>query len=123
MRHARFSIGLAIAVLLAPIAGLLVRPAIAADEVTLKGEVVDMACYIGQQAKGPDHKKCAQKCAEMGQPLGLLAEDGKVYLLIADHVNQAPFQKARQKAGDQVTIKGSVESHDGVNALTVLDIK
>ena len=50
----------------------------------LSGEVVDLACYVGHGAKGPDHQKCALKCAQMGQPLGLLTPEGKIYLLVAD---------------------------------------
>lgn len=111
------------AVLAFPVTGsLMSRPALA-EEITVSGEVLDMACYIGHGAKGAEHKKCAVKCAQMGQPVGLLAADGKVYLLIADHVDQAPYVKARTLAGDQVTIKGEVDTKDGISALTVKEIK
>jgi len=91
--------------------------------VTLSGELVDMACYIGHGASGPDHAKCAAKCALLGQPVGLVSADGKVYLLVADHADGGAYDKARKLAGEKVEIKGEVNSKDGVNALTVNEVK
>jgi len=105
--------------ILAPAAGSLAAEGEAAAEVTVKGEVLDMACYLAHEAKGPDHQKCAQKCAEMGQPIGLLAGDGKVYLLVADHADQSAFEQAKTLAGQQVTITGPVAARSGISALTV----
>ena len=33
------------------------------------GEVVDLACYVAQGAKGADHAGCAKSCVKNGQPL------------------------------------------------------
>ncbi len=99
------------------------RPVLAYEEVTVTGEVVDMACYIGHDGKGPQHKKCAAKCAEMGQPVGLLTADGKVYLLVADHADASAYEKVRKLAGDQVTLRGENTSKDGINALTVQEVR
>jgi len=106
-------------------------PALRADEhshtagpdVTLKGEIVDLACYIGHGAKGPDHQKCAEKCAQMGQPLGLLTTDGKLYILVADHQDATAFRKAATFAGAQVEVTGEPAEKGGVSALTVHGIK
>jgi len=105
--------------LLAPAAGLLAAEGEGATEVTVKGEVLDMACYLAHEAKGPDHQKCALKCAQMGQPIGLLTGDGKVYLLVADHADQSAFEQAKTLAGQQVTISGPVAGRNGMEALTV----
>ena len=53
--------------------------------VTVKGEVIDMVCYTDSGASGKDHADCAKTCISAGLPVGLKAEDGKVYLLIGDH--------------------------------------
>jgi hypothetical protein len=95
----------------------------AASDVTLTGEVLDLACYISHGAKGPDHAGCAAKCAEMGQPVGLAASDGKVYVLVADHADSSAFTKAKSMAGKKVEIKGEVAAKDGINALTVHAVK
>jgi len=91
--------------------------------VTVSGEIVDLACYLARGGKGPEHAACAAKCAEMGQPLGLAASDGTVYLLMADHADSSAFTKAKSLAGTKVEIKGQVASRDGMSGLTVLAIK
>ena len=92
-------------------------------DVTLTGEVLDLACYLGHGAKGTEHAGCAVKCAEMGQPIGLSASDGKVYLLLADHADSSAFTKTKALAGKKVEIKGEVAAKDGMNALTVHAVK
>lgn len=94
-----------------------------AADVTLTGEVLDLACYVSHGAKGPEHATCAVKCAEMGQPIGLAASDGKVYLLMADHADSSPFTRTKSFAGRKVEIKGEVSAKDGINGLTVHSVK
>ena len=61
-------------------------PAFAKTE-TVKGQIVDQACYTKDMVnnKGVDHKMpadtkdCAIACAKKGQPLALLTSDGKVF--------------------------------------------
>jgi hypothetical protein len=50
--------------------------------VTVVGEVVDLSCYLQVGKHGDKHRECGQKCVENGQPVGLLAKDGTVYLLV-----------------------------------------
>jgi hypothetical protein len=73
---------------------LLPLQAAAADkaaDTTVKGELVDMACYMSHDGQGADHADCAVKCVKGGQPMGLKAADGKLYLLFADHGDSAAF--------------------------------
>jgi hypothetical protein len=59
-------------------------PAFAKTE-TIKGELVDQACYT-KDAKnvGEAHKDCAVTCAKKGQTVALVTEDGKVYSVMGD---------------------------------------
>jgi hypothetical protein len=50
--------------------------------VTVVGEVIDLSCYLQVGKHGDKHRDCAQKCARAGQPIGLLQDDGRIYLLI-----------------------------------------
>src|SRR5262245_48930857 len=95
----------------------------AAADVTLTGEVLDLACYIGHGAKGPDHAGCAQKCLDAGQPAGLAASDGKVYILMADHADPGAYTQAKSMAGKKVEIKGEVADKDGMHGITVHAVK
>ena len=36
---------------------------------TIKGEIVDLMCYIDHGAKGEKHKGCAEKCIKGGGPV------------------------------------------------------
>jgi hypothetical protein len=56
-----------------------VAPVFAKTE-TVKGELVDQACYMKDKKNvGASHKECADTCAKKGQPVALLTADGKVY--------------------------------------------
>ncbi len=50
--------------------------------ITAVGEIVDLSCYLQVGKHGDKHRDCAQKCARAGQPIGLLQEDGSLYMLI-----------------------------------------
>ncbi|MEJ2422370.1 MAG: hypothetical protein P8018_11860 [Acidobacteriota bacterium] len=91
--------------------------------VSVKGEVLDMACYLTKGAHGKRHQQCALTCLRNGEPMGLLGSDGTVYLLLADHKDAKPFNEAKTYAADQVQIMGTmVESH-GIKAITVESVK
>src|SRR5436190_22717095 len=51
------------------------------QEITVKGEVLDMTCYIAQNLSGPQHAQCARECIRRGLPAGIKTDDGNVYLL------------------------------------------
>ena len=87
----------------------------AGSEVTVKGEVLDMACYVDHGAHGEKHAQCAQTCIESGLPVGIKGEDGKTYLLIGEH---KPLNKElAQYAGKTITVKGKLVSRDGINMI------
>ncbi len=90
--------------------------------VTLKGEIVDLGCFLGHQSKGPGHAKCALQCAQKGMPIGLLAADGTLYLLTMDHADAKPFEAAKAKAGQNVTITGEVHEGSGMKSLEVKQV-
>lgn len=107
---------------------LFAAPVLASDEhgaaeVTLEGEILDMACYVGHEAKGPDHADCAKRCVKGGQPMGLLAEDGTIYLLYASHADASAFEQAKDFAGQKVELKGVPASQSGIKGLEVHSVK
>ena len=91
----------------------------AKNMVTIKGEVIDMGCYLGHNSKGASHIKGAQMCAKMGMPIGLLAGDGTLYLLTMAHDDPAPFNAAKAKVGTTITITGDEHDGSGMKALEV----
>ena len=113
------------AVLLVAATGLFVgsAPAAAQDDVTVQGEVIDMACYMAKGSRGAAHKTCAQMCAKKGVPIGVLTDAGDVYLLLDDHNNSDPYDSAKKLAGDRAEISGRKFNKGGVASIVVGAVK
>ena len=95
-------------------------PALADDETTVKGEVLDMACYLDHGASGDKHAGCAEKCISSGLPVGIKDADGKVYLVIGAH--KPLNDELAPLAAKQVTLKGKLVTKDGINMLENAEI-
>jgi hypothetical protein len=90
---------------------------------TVKGEVLDMACYMDHGAHGEKHAECAKTCLKKGSPVGLLADNGQVYLLVEDHGSPDAYAKVRKEGAEKVTVTGKYNNRNGVQALVVEDVK
>ncbi len=90
---------------------------------TVSGEILDMKCYMTSGAHGEGHKDCAAMCIKGGAPMGILADDGKVYLLIEGKNDSGAFEEAKKHAGETVTITGTLSEKNGVQALVVTEVK
>ena len=90
---------------------------------TVTGEILDMKCYMTSGAHGENHKDCAAMCIKGGAPMGILVDDGKVYLLIEGKNDSGAFEEAKKHAGETVTITGTLSEKNGVQALIVTEVK
>jgi hypothetical protein len=97
-----------------------VVPVRAADAQTLKGEVVDLMCYLDHGAKGDKHAGCAKGCIEKGGPVGLLTKDDQLYLVIGDH--KPVNDKFAEFAGKTITVKGKVVERNGVKLIQNVEV-
>ena len=52
--------------------------------ITVVGEIVDFSCYVQLGKHGEKHRSCGQKCVQNGQPVGLLAHDGSLYMVMPE---------------------------------------
>ena len=91
------------------------------EDATIRGEVVDMACYIDHNATGEKHIDCAKKCIASGLPVGIKGDDGKIYLLIGEH--KPMNTELVQYAGKTITVKGKLSSRDGINMIENAEIQ
>lgn len=98
------------------------RPVLAAQEILVTGEVLDMTCYIASNLSGPEHAYCAKVCIRNGEPAGIKARDGKVYLLTGEP-GQSINAKLADYAAQVVTIKGKKSVRDGFAQLQVEEIR
>lgn len=92
---------------------------------TVVGEVIDLSCYLQVGKHGDKHRDCGQKCVRNGQPVGLLTEDGSVYMLIDEEHDprrdgMTEFRKqAVELMAHVVTVHGTLTEVDGHKALYV----
>ena len=93
-----------------------------AQEIVVTGEVLDMTCYIAYNLSGPDHAECARVCIRNGLPVGIKAQDGKVYLLSGEPGHSVNAELA-DYAAKTVTIKGRQSVRDGFAQLQVEEIR
>jgi hypothetical protein len=98
------------------------RSVVAAQEILVTGEVLDMTCYIAYNLSGPDHAECARVCIRNGLPVGIKAQDGKVYLLTGEPGHSVNAELA-DYAAKTVTIKGKESFRDGFAQLQVEEIR
>ncbi len=93
----------------------------AADTQTVKGEVVDLMCYLDHGAKGAGHAGCAKTCIKSGGPVGLLTENNQLYLLVGEH---KPANKELESyAAKTITVKGKVVERDGMKMVENAEIQ
>jgi hypothetical protein len=87
----------------------------------VKGEVLDLTCYVAYNLSGPQHASCARDCIRRGLPVGIKAEDGKVYILTGwdAHVND----ELADYAAKVVAVRGKETSHDGFAQIQVEEIR
>ncbi len=90
--------------------------------VTLKGEIVDMHCFVTRGERGPDHAGCANACISRDVPAGFVTEDGTLYVLL----NERPVSvkdKVAGLAGKTVTVTGFPVERNGVKGLQLQTVK
>ena len=94
-----------------------------AKETTVKGELLDLHCYMASGAHGSDHKSCADMCINGGAPMGVLTSDGKVYLLVSGHNKKEPYESLKKHAGEEVAVTGTSTEKDGIKGIVVTEVK
>jgi hypothetical protein len=100
----------------------LAAPAFAAD-MTIKGEVVDVACSVSKKdaGKGASHASCAMSCAKSGQPVGILTADA-IYTVAGDYAANKNA-KLLDFVAKNVIVTGEVTEKDGQKMINVKSIK
>ena len=106
----------------AAVVAALAMPAFAAD-MTVKGEVVDIACATDKKdaGKGASHASCAMSCAKSGQPVGILTADA-IYTVTGDYTANKNA-KLLDFVAKNVIVTGVVMEKDGVKSINVKSIK
>lgn len=94
--------------------------AMAGNEMTMTGQVIDLNCHTTNGASGPGHKACAQACAKAGVPLGILASDGTIYVPVSAKPGDPQNSRLAAFAESKVTVTGT---HRFVSGLHTIEIR
>lgn len=95
-------------------------PLMAAQQVTVRGEVVDSVCWIKNGARGADHRGCAQTCADGGIPLALLQEETNELIWLASSESmQGANEQLKAHASHTVEITGTWAEREGAKILVI----
>ena len=111
-------------------AAALALPAAAADRVTVTGEAIDTWCYFSgvmggaEAVTGSAHHTCALWCAAGGIPVGLLSDDGKVYMVLKIEGEGALENSGTLLtiASHRLTVDGLHYVRDGIDYLVVEEV-
>lgn len=99
----------------------------AAKRISVTGELIDTFCYLSGVMGGPEavvgsaHHKCALWCAAGGIPVGVLADDGTVYMVLKvgeDSTSVTPPTLFHLQS-HRVTVEGDYVERDGINYLMI----
>ncbi|MEL7259435.1 MAG: hypothetical protein AAFN80_16630 [Pseudomonadota bacterium] len=100
------------------------------ERVQVKGEIIDTWCYYSGVMGGPDavvgsaHHTCALWCSAGGIPVGLLGEDGQVYMVLKIEGDDASASGDTQLklASHVIEADGILYKRDGLNYLVVEEV-
>ena len=121
------------AVLAAVLSLMIVPVGVQASEGTriqVTGEIIDTWCYYSGVMGSPDavvgsaHHTCALWCSAGGIPVGVLAEDGTVYMVlkVEDDAQTAGGDTLLSLAAHTVEADGMLYERDGLKYIVVSDV-
>ncbi len=97
--------------------------AAAPQRVEVTGEVIDSWCYITEimYPEGTAHHQCALWCAAGGIPVGILGDDGEVYLVLkmGDDTTSVANPTVLDIQSHRVRVDGDLYLRDGMKYLLV----
>ena len=88
-------------------------------KVTIKGEVVDLWCYLEAGDHSAKHKDCATACAKAGNPIGILDAKGNVYVAVGLQDHQPGQELLAGKMAETVTVTGTLVKKRGTQLIYV----
>jgi hypothetical protein len=93
------------------------------EETTVKGEVVDLWCYLEGGDHGPDHKACGVACAKAGNPIGIVDASGNIFVGMGIKDHQPGREVLIDRMAETVTVTGTLVKKGGVQVIYVKTFK
>lgn len=98
--------------------------------IEVTGEIIDTWCYYSgvmgdkDAVVGSAHHTCALWCSAGGIPVGMLTEDGTVYMVVKweGNADVADGKALLDVQSHTITAKGTAYKRDGINYIFVEDV-
>ena len=78
------------------------------ERVTVTGEVVEMWCFLEAGDRGAAKKACATACAKAGNPIALVDDKGRLFVLAGLKSHQPAQELLLDKMSERVTVTGTL---------------
>lgn len=121
MKRSICKLPIAMAAVLLMVAAGLAQPK--GPNVTIKGEVVDLWCYLEGGDRGPSHKECSTTCAKAGNPIGIVDAKGNVYVTAGIKDHQPARELLIDRMNQEVTVTGTLVKKGGTQMIFVKSVK
>lgn len=101
------------------------RPKVA----VVRGEVLDLSCWLARGLSGPVHQDCARRCIASGVPMGIMTADSTLWLLTQEHGRSMapasyagspdPFVQCKDWPSYVVEVAGLASNRNGIHVVEV----
>jgi len=91
--------------------------------VTIKGEAVDLWCYMEGGDRGAAKKECATACAKAGNAIGIVDANGAVYAVSGLQDHQPARDVLIERMNEPVEVAGTLVTKGGMKMIFVKSVK
>jgi hypothetical protein len=90
------------------------------ERITVRGEIVDLSCYMVVGSRGAAYRDCARfEVRRGGVAIGVVTDAGELLLLVNESADRDPYEALRRLAGDGAEVTGRKVERQGVVSLIV----
>ena len=92
--------------------------------IEVRGEVVEVGCYLRDGSRGEGHKACALTCLKNGGQLGIVEDGtGVLYPLAGGQPATDPSAAVREQIAEHVAVRGRVYERAGSRVLVAEEVE
>jgi len=93
------------------------------ETVTVKGEVVDLLCYLEGGDHGFEDKQCGIACSAAGNPIGLLTVNGEIDVMMGIKHHKRSRDLLIGKMAETVSVEGTLAKKGGIQVIQVSSVR
>ena len=93
------------------------------ERITVTGEVVEMWCYLEAGDRGAAKKACATACAKAGNPIALVDDQGRLFVLAGLKSHQPAMELLLDKMSERVTLTGTLVKNPNAQMIYIESVR